>query len=448
MSDAVSDAQSGVAKDAAAPPIAQPTSGQPTSGRPTAPQPTAPSPHAEKPRLTIVVTNDTFAPEVNGNATFAGTLAAGLASRGHDVHVAVPAYDNRKLGPQRETHFGEEFTVHRIYSWRWYPHPWLRFALPWRIKQNAAKILDRVKPDAIHFNSHIITGRGFSVEGQKRGIRIIGTNHFMPENLADYTAIIPPFFMAKAFKMAWDAADRTFVRAERMTTPTRKAAQYLEANTSIDGVLAISCGLHIDRYRPSLEPKTGNEIVFLGRVVEEKRIDVLIRAVAQLDPALGAHLTILGGGDQLERMKQLATRLGVNDRIRFAGFVDDEQKLAALGSAKVFAMPSIAELQSISTMEAMASALPVVAADAMALPHLVHDGENGFLYEPGNVDELAEKLTRVLTMPRDEYLAMQRESLSIVQGHDIERTLDVFETLYRAETVDESMVVRSHPVVD
>ena len=403
------------------------------------------SPHEGKPRLRILITNDTFAPEVNGNATFAGTLAAGLAERGHEVHVAVPAFDNRKLGARREEHFGQEMTVHRIYSWRWLPHPWLRFALPWRIKQNAAKILDQVKPDAIHFNSHIITGRGFSIEGLKRGIRIIGTNHFMPENLADYTAIVPAFFMPTAFKMAWDAADRSFVRADRMTTPTRKAAEYLEANTSIDDVLAISCGLHVSRYRPSLEPKAGNEIVFLGRVVEEKRIDVLIRALAALDPALGATLTILGGGDQLERMKQLAARLGVSDRIRFAGFVDDEEKLATLGRATVFAMPSIAELQSIVTMEAMASALPVVAANAMALPHLVHDGENGFLFEPGDVADLAAKLDRVLRMPREDYLAMQRESLSIVQGHDIERTLDMFETLYRGEPVDESLVVRSHP---
>ena len=51
-------------------------------------------------------------------------------------------------------------------------------------------------------------------------------------------------------------------------------------------------------------------------------------------------------------------------------------------------MPSIAELQSIATMEAMASALPIVAANAMALPHLVHDGENGYLFEPGNIDDL------------------------------------------------------------
>ncbi len=404
------------------------------------------SPHHGKPRLRILITNDTFAPEVNGNATFTVTLAAGMAERGHDVHVAVPSFTNRELGARQETHLGQRLTVHRIYSWRWYPHPWFRYALPWRMRANAARILDEVKPDVIQFNSQINTGRGFTIEGQKRGIRIIGTNHIMPENITDYLWMIPPFLMDLAVGTLWRAAERVFVRASRMTTPTRKAAEYLEAHTSIDDVLAISCGLHVDRYRPSLEPKEGNGIVFLGRLVEEKKIDVLIRAFAKLDPALGATLTIIGEGDRAASLKHLAERLGVADRIRFAGFVGDEEKREILGAGTVFAMPSIAELQSISTMEAMASGLPVVAADAMALPHLVHDGENGYLYPPEDADAMADRLERVLRMPREEYLAMQRESLSIVGGHDIERTLDVFETLFRGEEVDEAMVVRPRAV--
>jgi glycosyltransferase involved in cell wall biosynthesis len=86
-------------------------------------------------------------------------------------------------------------------------------------------------------------------------------------------------------------------------------------------------------------------------------------------------------------------------------------------------------------MEAMASGLPVIGAHAMALPHLIHDGENGFLYEPGNIVQFAELLTRVFTMPHDELLEFKRESLRIVEGHDINRTLDTFEALYRGETV-------------
>jgi len=391
------------------------------------------SPHEGKPRLRILIAADTFWPEINGAASFVARLGAGLAARGHDVHIAAPAYSNKKRGAQTEEYEGQKVTVHRIYSWRWYPHPWLRFALPWRIKRNSAKIIDLVKPDVIHFQSHIVIGRGMTVEGQKRGIRIIGTNHFMPENLLEYTLIIPKAFTERAIRAAWNAAGRSFGRAERVTTPTQKAADYLEANTTLRNVLAISCGIEAHNYTPNMEPRTENLIVFLGRVVDEKQIDKLIRAMTLIDPALDARLEIVGGGDQEPKLKALTSSLGLNDRVTFTGYVDEAYLRNALTRASVFAMPSIAELQSISTMEAMASGLPIVAANAMALPHLVHDGENGYLFEPGNVEQLAEKLNKVLSMPHDEVLKLKRESLKIVEAHDIQRTLDTFESLYRGE---------------
>ena len=88
-------------------------------------------------------------------------------------------------------------------------------------------------------------------------------------------------------------------------------------------------------------------------------------------------------------------------------------------------------------MEAMASGLPIVAANAVALPHLVHDGENGYLFEPGNVDDLAAKLTTVLTQTPEERLRMQQASREGVKVHDMQRTLDTFEALYRGEQIPE-----------
>ncbi len=393
------------------------------------------SPHEGKPRLKILIGADTFWPEINGAASFIARLAAGLVERGHDVHVAAPSFSNTKLGARTEEHEGQRMTVHRIYSWRWYPHPWLRFSLPWRIKQNSAKILDLIEPDVVHFQSHVIIGRGLTIEGAKRGIRLIGTNHVMPENLLEYTAILPPFLKPKAIQMAWNAAARSFGRAERVTTPTERAAEYLEAHTSVKNVLAISCGLDTGQYVPNMDLDKPNLIVFLGRMVVEKNIDKLLRAFATLDPALDARLELVGGGDQENALKALASSLGVSARVKFTSYVDESYLRKALQRAKVFAMPSTAELQSISTMEAMASGLPIVGADAMALPHLIHDGENGYLFEPGNVAELAEKLTKVLTLPNDELLAFKQESVRIVQMHDIQRTLDTFESLYRGEPV-------------
>src|SRR3954470_8354481 len=119
----------------------------------------------------------------------------------------------------------------------------------------------------------------------------------------------------------------------------------------------------------------------------------------------------------------MAETLGIADRVDFLGYVSDLELRQAYTRATVFAMPSIAELQSIATMEAMASALPVVAADAMALPHLVHDGENGYLFRPGDAQHLAEQLQRVFAMPQDELDALKQASLRIVAAHDIQTTI-------------------------
>ena len=101
--------------------------------------------------------------------TFAATLAAGLARRGHDVHIVAPAASRVLHGTFFEEHGGETVTVHRLRSWRWRPHPWLRFALPWRIQSNSARILDAVQPDVVHFQSNMIVGRGLSKQAVKAG---------------------------------------------------------------------------------------------------------------------------------------------------------------------------------------------------------------------------------------------------------------------------------------
>ena len=392
---------------------------------------------SDKP-LRILIGADTFPPEINGSANFAARLAAGLVQRGHDVHIVAPAA-NRHHGTFTETIEGQPMTVHRLKSWRWYPHPWLRFALPWRIEQNSARILDEVKPDVVHFQSHIVTGRGLSHQGQLRGIRIIGTNHLMADNMIEH-AHLPKFIHKWAIQQMWDAARRSFVRASVVTSPTRRAADFLEKSIHISGVLAISCGVDTSHYTPNFTPRTDNLIVFVGRITGEKQLDKLIRAFALLDPALDARLELVGGGDQENQLRALAKSLGVGDRVKITGYVPEEYLRGALTRATVFAMPSIAELQSIATMEAMASGLPIVAADAMALPHLVHDGENGFLFEPGDVNDLAARLTDVLTMSQHELDKLKRESLEIVQAHDINKTLTTFEAIYRGEQVTDTII--------
>ena len=382
--------------------------------------------------LKILIGCDTFAPDINGAARFAERLAAGLVQRGHDVHVVAPNTAYRRSPAHTEVIEGEPMTMHRLPALRWLPHDWVRFVWPWRSKHWARKVLDEVQPDIVHIQSHIIIGRGLTRIAHQRGIPVVATNHVMAENILDHTTM-PKFIDDIVLRLAWADAKRTFDMTRAVTTPTRKAADFLERTIDTQGVVPISCGIDRRNYTPVIAPREKNRILFVGRLTGEKQVDVVLRAVQRLDPALDVHFDIAGGGDQRKALESLTAQLGIADRVTFHGLVTDEQLRQLYSRSSVFAIASIAELQSIVTMEAMASALPVVGANAVALPHLVHDGENGHLFEPGNVDDLADKLTQVLTASPAEYERMQRASLDGVAVHDINRTLDTFEALYRGE---------------
>ncbi|MBF4586004.1 glycosyltransferase involved in cell wall biosynthesis [Curtobacterium sp. PhB142] len=381
--------------------------------------------------LRILIAADTFPPDVNGAATFAEQLAVGLAERGHEVHVVAPA-SSRNYGTFDEEHQGVTLVVHRLKSYKWPLHAWLRFVWPWSVKKWTGPILDAVKPDVLHIQSHVVIGRGIVPEANARGIRVIATNHFMPENLLEYTPF-GKWTLPIALKIAWSDAAKTYRLADTITTPTNLAADYLRKAIAGQRVLAISCGIDASRYVAREGRPVNNDIVFVGRVAPEKNLDVLVRAVALLPGSLAATLTIVGDGEMIPKLTALAKELGLEDRVRFLGFVSDEVKRTALTNGTVFAMPSTAELQSISSLEAMASGLPVVAADSMALPHLI-DG-NGYLFAPGDEHDLAAKLEAVLTASEAEYTAMRERSSAMIEAHDINRTLTTFEALYRGEPV-------------
>ena len=103
-------------------------------------------------------------------------------------------------------------------------------------------------------------------------------------------------------------------------------------------------------------------------------------------------------------------------------------------------MPGTAELQSLVTLEAMSASTPVLLANAMALPHLVRDGENGYLFTPNNSSELAAKITKLGGLPKDELEAMGKMSREMVEPHSIQGTLQTFEDLYRGASFEDKVV--------
>ncbi len=379
--------------------------------------------------LKVVLACDTFAPDINGAARFAERLAGGLVRNGHEVHIIAAAFDSSE-GPRIEEHDGVNMIVHRLRSYKVPQHKTLRWTAPWSLTRKIGKILDDVEPIAVHIQSHLLVGRFANVAARKRKIKVLATNHIMPENLIKYS-LLPKFMHGLIMRILWADAGRILRKMDAVTTPTKRAAELLEKAAGVTGVLAISCGIDASRFANDSAVQNKEPIaLFLGRLDYDKRVDVLLRAVASLTEHSNLRVELVGDGGERDRLKKLAISLGISNRVSFLGHVTDEELPGIYERATVFVMPSIAELQSIATMEAMASGRPIIGADAMALPHLVHDGDNGYLFPPNDSEALADRLRRILTADQAELNRLSENSLHLIQAHDISRTVRIFEDLY------------------
>lgn len=163
-------------------------------------------------------------------------------------------------------------------------------------------------------------------------------------------------------------------------------------------IRVIPNGVDARRFTPAPELRARTPtILYLGRLKRYKRIDLVIRAVAEL---LGAgrnvRLVIAGQGDEERSLRALAAALGLEAAIEFAGYVAEAEKLRLLRSAWVHALTSSKEGWGIANLEAAACGTPTVASDAPGLRDSVVHGETGFLVPHGDVAALARRLGQVL----------------------------------------------------
>jgi glycosyltransferase involved in cell wall biosynthesis len=128
--------------------------------------------------------------------------------------------------------------------------------------------------------------------------------------------------------------------------------------------------------------------VYLGRLKKYKRVDVVIRAFAELNVP-EATLEIAGTGDYRAQLEGLVNSLGLGDRVNFLGFISEEAKLHLLRRAWASTLASPKEGWGISNLEAAACATPVIAANSPGIRESVIDGETGFLVPPDDPGAMA-----------------------------------------------------------
>ncbi|MCT0208303.1 glycosyltransferase family 4 protein [Synechococcus sp. CS-1332] len=168
-------------------------------------------------------------------------------------------------------------------------------------------------------------------------------------------------------------------------------------------------------------------LVFVGRLVSDKGVDLLLKAFSILfsDTSLLSHvkssgcelaLTLIGDGPELSSLTRLAMELGIGDNVCFAGSLLGEDLVRCLNQHCVMAVPSRwAEPFGIVALEGAACGCIVVGSDGGGLPDAI--GEGGFLFKSGCVQDLAATLRNVLTLPIEEVSRLRELSAAHLQQH-------------------------------
>ena len=198
----------------------------------------------------------------------------------------------------------------------------------------------------------------------------------------------------------------SYLRCLRNRTAVHKITRFIAPSRYMASTL-IQAGFDRDRIdiAPSLprlskedsrfEISDENIVLFVGRVCYEKGVQALIRASEYINTK--HRIIIIGDGWYLDRMRKLALKLGLADRIYFNGWTSKEQLHRVYQEASVVVIPSILpESFGLVGLEAMAHSRPVVAFDSGGISSWLKDGENGFLVKQGDLVSLGKKIDLLL----------------------------------------------------
>ena len=380
--------------------------------------------------MRIMIVTDQYPPMIGGVPTVTRQLAIDFANRGHQVWVVAPSYGSRD-----SYRVEQKVRVYRFSSFEWPTYKDLRIAyLPF---MPIRKLLKKADPDIIHIHSPVVLGNVAQILAGGLRKPVIATNHYMPFNMS--RALTNDPILGKPFNnVTYSYLVHFCNRCEYVTAPTQTALNFLYEHGLRAPACAISNGIDLKQFCPGPRDEAFRQhlglpvdrplILSVNRLSQEKCLHVLIGAMAKMHHP--AHLAIASSGPAEAELRTLVADLYLEDRVTFLGFIGDADLVALYRLADVFGIASEGDLQSLTTMNALACGLPVVAANSAALPELVHHEENGFLFTPGNSEDMAHYLDLLVS---DVQLRqhMSARSLEIIAPHDRVRVLEEWEALYR-----------------
>jgi len=337
----------------------------------------------------IVQVTPFFAPHTGGVESHVRTLAREFAREGHDVTVVTARYDSAL--PAEET-----FEGYRIVR-----APTHGVVLNTPVDSGITRVIRGLEADVFHLHYPPPLTSYFATRG------LVGRR--VPVCLTYHCDLD---LGGAAGRLVSGAYQRFFLppTLRRVNTIIVHTRSYGITSGSLRGreLTVIPSVVDLERFRPGLDPGDlrttlrldgKRPLVFTGRLVPHKGVNVLLEALTELPSDV--VLLVIGAGPRLASLRSMARRLDVEERVRFCSNVSDEDLPRYLALADVFAFPSQNRLEGfgLAVAEAMAMGLPVVVADMPGVREVIEPGVEGLLVEPLIAKDVATKVRSILGDP-------------------------------------------------
>ena len=385
----------------------------------------------KKGKLNIAMSCDYLTDYMSGSITSTLRFSELLHKNGHKIiFLAAKSANNKKVN---------DYLGMPIYRFRSVvlPETEKGFRLAFPSTKEITEIFIKEKIDILH----VILPTPLAIISMRvaktLGIKIVIHSHAQPETIS---LNIPRYvggqlinsFLGEYF--SW-----LYKKADLLIYPTEFAKSiFAKHNDTIPNII-ISNGVDSSKFKkvdPSSLltkwklPKDTINLLFVGRLQPEKKIETLIKSIPLLlKKNLKIHIYIVGQGVLKKELKELSSSMKLDQYITFFGKITDDDLVMVYNACDIFILPSIAELEGIVVLEAMSCGKPVIIANAKNSASKYFIKENGFLFDPKSEKDLCEKIL-MLTENKTLRENMGKKSLEIVKNYDIHNSVTTLEKCY------------------
>ncbi len=353
---------------------------------------------------------DTFLPQRNGVVTSILSFGPELVKKGHEVFVFCPRSNVKE-------HHGMVVRSYPSVTFR--PYPEFKIAVP-RGSGSLPKL------DIVHTHGPFSLGVFGLRVAKQQGVPPVSTFHTM---LSEYVRYLFRFGRGVLRRITWKYCKFYYNRCHKIIAPSNALKKILLQHQIKKSIAVVPTGIDLDFFKPIEKKKAKKKLgidaeqvfLMLGRLGFEKNIDVVLQACKDVN----AKFIIAGRGPAERTLKNLRRKLGLQKKVSFTGYVPEKLKPIYYSAADAFVIASTSETQAVVVAEAMACGCPVIGANSLAIPEMVKNGKNGYLFEPGNPEELSKILSSF-----DPPKRMRVDALKSGRRFSIENCTNKLEKLY------------------